>query len=205
MKAMTLISVLFAAFLLLGNAAPVSGQTTEDVPDAHHTPEAQADGAAPSAEPGGASDAEAQNGMAGMMQMMTPEMMEMMMQMMARAGMGSGMMAQGQIPVVGGSGMCPSMMPMMQGAAVGSGMPGMPGAGAMLLGAMGPAFEEMTPERVRSFLERELRVYGNPRLTLGDIATAEDGSIVAEIVTVDGSLVQKLAFNRYPGLFRQIP
>jgi hypothetical protein len=31
-----------------------------------------------------------------------------------------------------------------------------------------------------------------------------DGSITAEIVTVDGSLVQKLAFNRYPGLVRQV-
>lgn len=29
-------------------------------------------------------------------------------------------------------------------------------------------------------------------------------SITAEIVTVDGSLVQKLAFNRYPGLVRLI-
>lgn len=205
MKAMTLISVLFAAVLLLGDAAPASGQTTEDVPDAHHTPEAQADGAAPSAEPGGASAAEAQNGMAGMMQMMPPEMMEMMMQMMAQASMGSGMMAQGQIPMVGGSGMCPSTMPMMQGAFVGGGMQGIPGAGVMLLGAMSPAAEEMTPERVRAFLERQLSAYGNPRLTLGDIVTAADGNVVAEIVTVDGSLVQKLAFNRYPGLFRQIP
>jgi hypothetical protein len=45
---------------------------------------------------------------------------------------------------------------------------------------------------------------GNPRLKLGEISTAADGSITGEIVTVDGSLVQKLAFNRYPGLVRQI-
>ena len=61
-----------------------------------------------------------------------------------------------------------------------------------------------TPERVRAFLEERLARLANPRLKLGEIATAEDGSITAEIVTVDGSLVQKLAFNRYPGLVRQI-
>jgi hypothetical protein len=64
--------------------------------------------------------------------------------------------------------------------------------------------EEMTPKRVRTFLEERLARLGNPRLKLGEIATAEDGSITAEIVTMDGSLVQKLAFNRYPGLVRQI-
>jgi hypothetical protein len=64
--------------------------------------------------------------------------------------------------------------------------------------------EEMTPERVRTLLEQRLTQEGNPRLKLGEIATAADGSITAEIVTVDGSLVQKLAFNRYPGLVRQI-
>jgi hypothetical protein len=41
-------------------------------------------------------------------------------------------------------------------------------------------------------------------LKLGEIGTDADGSITAEILTVDGSLVQKLAFNRYPGLVRQI-
>lgn len=44
----------------------------------------------------------------------------------------------------------------------------------------------------------------NPRLKLGEIAAAADGSITAEIVTVDGSLVEKLAFSRFPNLVRQI-
>jgi hypothetical protein len=39
---------------------------------------------------------------------------------------------------------------------------------------------------------------------LGAIGEAPDGSIIAEIRTVDGALVQKLAFNRFPGLVRQI-
>jgi hypothetical protein len=34
--------------------------------------------------------------------------------------------------------------------------------------------------------------HGNPRPTLGKIGTSGDGSITAEVVTVDGSLVRKL-------------
>lgn len=63
---------------------------------------------------------------------------------------------------------------------------------------------EMTPARVEAFLSQMLERHANPRLELGEVAEAEDGSIIAEIVTRDGSLVQRLAFNRYPGLFRQI-
>ncbi len=62
----------------------------------------------------------------------------------------------------------------------------------------------MTPERVRAIIDQRLAQHDNPRLKTGEIATAADGSITAEIVTVDGPLVQKLAFNRYPGRVRQI-
>lgn len=82
---------------------------------------------------------------------------------------------------------------------------GMMGGAAFLYGVPPAAQQEMTPERVRAFLEARLEWHGNPRLEIGEIATLEDGSITAEIITVDGSLVQKLAFNRYPGLFRQVP
>jgi len=152
----------------------------------------------------------------GMMGMMTPEMMQMMQRMMGQGGMpgmmggmqgggmpegsmGSGMMDQ--MPMAGGMTMCPMMQ--MMGARSGAGMHPMMGA-AMLYGMPHSKVEEMTPERVRTFLEQRLEQHGNPRLKLGEIASAADGSITAEIVTVDGSLVQKLAFNRYPGLFRQV-
>lgn len=83
-------------------------------------------------------------------------------------------------------------------------MPGMMGSQAMLLGTPLGSPEEMTEDRVKALLEQQLTSLGNPRLRLGDLGTANDGSITAEIVTVDGSLVQKLAFNRYPGLVRQV-
>lgn len=75
---------------------------------------------------------------------------------------------------------------------------------AILYGMGGDAPEEMTGDRVREFLERLLERHGNPRLTIGTIEDGEDGTIVAEITTVDGSVVQRLAFNRYPWPFRQI-
>ena len=121
------------------------------------------------------------------MGMMGPEMMRMM----------QGMMGQGRMAMADGMMPCP----MMAGAEARP-MGAMMGGAGLLLGA--PAPQEMTPERVRSLLEERLAWLGNPRLELGEIAPAEDGSIVAEIRTVDGSLVQRLAFNRYPGLARML-
>jgi hypothetical protein len=83
----------------------------------------------------------------------------------------------------------------MGGAALGHGA---------LYGMPHGATTEMTPARVEAFLLHILERHNNPRLRIGEITESEDGSIIAEIVTVDGSLVQRLSFNRYPGLFRQI-
>jgi len=118
-------------------------------------------------------------------------------------GMQDGMQGEGRPDRGKGKSMmmCP-MMQMMAGRSV-MDMQAMMGA-AVLGGIPHEKPAEMTPERVRALLEKRLEQDGNPRLKLGQIASAADGSITAEIVTVDGSLVQKLAFNRYPGLFRQI-
>ena len=63
---------------------------------------------------------------------------------------------------------------------------------------------ETTPEQLRSWLDERRALYVNPRLSVGEIARGGDGLITAEIVTVDGSLVQGLAFNRWPGFVRRI-
>jgi len=133
--------------------------------------------------------------------------------------MGQGMMDEGEI--------APGMMGrgMMRGGMMGGDMPrsGMMGMDGMPMrgGPQGPrgghglgpdalygmphgAPSEMTPARVETFLSHLLERHGNPRLELGEITEGDDGSIIAEIVTVDGSVVQRLAFNRFPGLFRQI-
>jgi hypothetical protein len=172
-------------------------------------------------------------GMMGMMEMMGPQMMQMMgqmqqmqqmqmqqmeqmqermQQMMAMGSpMGMGAGADPSAMMMGrGMAMCPMMMQGMMGGA-GMGM----GPGAMMdsmgtggiMGGVGMSAgvsREMTPELVTEWLTRWLARHGSSRLAIGDIATADDGSIIAEVVTVDGALVHKLAFNRYPGLFREV-
>jgi len=195
------LSILFAGLLLIGTTTAAAAQSDSQDHDAHHPAETQA--APPAATETGGPAAGMRGGMPGM-GMMKPEMMQMMQRMqgrgMSEGGMGPDMM--GQMPMAGGMMMCPMMQ--MMGARSGAGMQAMMGGGAMLYGMPRGNVEEMTPERVRAFLEQRLEQHDNPRLKLGEIASAADGSITAEIVTVDGSLVQKLAFNRHPGLFRQI-
>jgi hypothetical protein len=60
-----------------------------------------------------------------------------------------------------------------------------------------------TAKTARGWLEQQLESPGNQRLKIDQITAEADGTIVAEIVTVDGSLVQKLTFNRYSGFARQ--
>jgi hypothetical protein len=207
MTTRTALTGLLAGAALFAMSMSATSQTTDDDHAAHH-PEVETTTPEGDARPADAS------GMPGMMGMMTPEMMQMMMRMMGEGGMPGmmggmrgGPMAEG---MPGRGMMGPGMM----------GMDGMP-MGPMMHGrhgqmgghALGPgvlygmhhgAPSEMTPARVEAFLSHLLERHGNPRLTIGEITDAEDGSIIAEIVTVDGSLVQRLAFNRYPGLFRQI-
>jgi len=140
--------------------------------------------------------------------MMTPEMMQTMQRMMggmtgqgmSEGGAGPGMTGQ---TLTAGMMVCPMMRMMMNGQA-GMGMPGMTNGQGIRLGTPLGTPEEMTEDRVRALLEKQLTNLGNLRLKFGQIGTANDGSITVEIVTVDGSLVQKLAYNRYPGLVRQI-
>jgi hypothetical protein len=212
MKTNKTLSVLFGGLLLIGSATTALSQTESQDHDAHHPAETQSAPAAPTGD--ATPPAGMQGGMPGM-GMMTPEMMQMMQRMMGQGGMpgmmggmqGGGMpeagVGQSQMPMMGGMMMCPMMRMMMAGQA-GIGMPAMMGSQGTLLGTPLGSPEEMTEDRVRTLLEQQLTSLGNPRLRLGALDTAGDGSITAEIVTVDGSLVQKLAFNRYPGLVRQI-
>ncbi len=211
MKTSETLSILFASLLFVGTATAVVAQTDSQDHDAHHPPETQAAPAAPTAD--APASAAMRDGMPGM-GMMPPEMMQMMQRMMGQEGM-AGMMRGRQGRAMPEGGMGPGMM---GGMPLGDGMmacPMMPAAGerpmgammggaAMLYGLGTAAQEEMTAERVRVLLEERIAWHGNPRLEVGEIAEADDGSIVAEIVTVDGSLVQRLAFNRYPGLVRML-
>jgi hypothetical protein len=212
MKTRTALTGLLAGAALFAISMSAAAQTAEDDPAAHH-PEAET--TAPEGDAAGV----VSSPLPGMMDMMTPEMMQMMMRMMGEGGMAGMMGGMRGGPMVEGMPNPGMMGPGMMGSGM-MGMHDMP-MGPMMHGpqghmgghALGPgalygmphgAPVEMTPARIETFLTNMLERHDNPRLKIGEITEAEDGSIIAEIVTVDGSLVQRLAFNRYPGLFRQI-
>jgi hypothetical protein len=76
------------------------------------------------------------------------------------------------------------------------------GMGPALL--YGPPAEGITVERARTMLEGALAWHGNPRLQLGTVEEQNESTIVAEILTVDDSLVQRLAIDRATGAFRRV-
>lgn len=176
-----LTSGLLVGIVAIGSA---SGQTTPSGGDPHHTAgnDAEVAGEPTVSPPAAPADA-------GIGSMMTPDMMQMMMQMMALHHP-TGQMAM------------PGMIGDMAAGASASLALG-PGPEA-ILGLAPGAVPEMTPETVRAWMQDRLDRLGNPRLSLGTIEKAVDGSITAEVRTVDGALVQKLSFNRYPGFVRQV-
>ncbi|HSJ52840.1 MAG TPA: hypothetical protein VLC52_03760 [Anaerolineae bacterium] len=108
-----------------------------------------------------------------------------------------GMMGQGQ-------GMGPGMMgPGMQQ------MPGMPGQGMGMMGqgtmgGQGPGMrvtpsQHLTTDDVSHFLGHFLQRHNNPRLKVGAVQEVDEDTIVAEIVTVDDSLVQRWRVDRHTG------
>ncbi len=116
-------------------------------------------------------------------------------------GMGYGMMGQGYGPGMMGYGM---MGPGMMGQGYGPGMMG-PGFGQGTgPGMMNREQAALTVDDVRKRLERHLAMQGNPNLKLGKVEKAKDGKITAEIVTKDGSLVDKYEVDNGTGWMRPV-
>lgn len=66
-------------------------------------------------------------------------------------------------------------------------------------GAWAPIKVKLTVGDVRSNFEQWLEGQGNPRLKLGNVKDDGKNTIVAEIVTKDGSLVDRYRINRNTG------
>lgn len=209
-----LISTALLAILLVGPAGIAAAQAPD--PQAPHHPGGEAGSpagpdvsgspmdmpAAPAA--GAAAEPRRSADMAGMMEMMTPEMMQMMMDMMSgRCPMmdGSNDMAGHHGPdgpMEGRGDMAGRGSPMMHG------MTGHDRNGGARDGHKGSStiFDAprlLSRDDVRTRLTERLEEYGNPRLRLGAIAVAGEDSITAEIETVDGSLVEKVVVDRFTG------
>ena len=136
----------------------------------------------------------------GMMGQMGPGTMTMMPCYYASTGQGTGMM---MCPMMGsgmtGSGM---MGPMMGQGMMGPGM-GMTGPGMMGSMSGAPGEAQLSKDDVKANVERWLAMQGNPRLKVGDV-TEQSDTVTADIVTIDNSLVQRLAVDRRTGMMRPV-
>ena len=103
---------------------------------------------------------------------------------------------------MGSNTMCPMMRSgMMQGGMMGSEMMG---SGMMrsgmnaLFGSRVRPVMNLSVDDVRGYLASQLEHLNNKRLKVGEIKSG-DGTITADIVTVDNSLVQRLKVDRHSG------
>jgi hypothetical protein len=71
-------------------------------------------------------------------------------------------------------------------------------------GTMQPAARSLSADDVKTMLERRLAWQGNPHVKLGEVEEKDDDTILAEIVTQDGSLVQRLEVDRHSGWTRMV-
>lgn len=115
--------------------------------------------------------------MAGDEGMMNPEMM-MRMRQMHQQMMGGQGMPGGMMGGMGQMGLCPMMMTRTD--------------------------KDLSPEQVRAILEGKIAWTGNKRLKVGSVEQKDDDSFVAEIVTVDDSLVQRVEVDRNTGMMRPV-
>jgi len=113
--------------------------------------------------------------------------------MMGPGMMGPGMMAPGMMGQQPGQGMGPGMMG--QGPGFGMGM-GPGGQFAM------PLAKDLSVDEARHMLEHRLAWLGNERLKVGTVEEKDADTIVAEIVTAEGSVVQRLEIDRHTGWTR---
>ena len=101
---------------------------------------------------------------------------------MSKGMMGQGMMGHG----------------MMHHGMMGHGMMGQ-GPGMRVLPS-----QHLSIDDVRHFLEHRLARRGNKRLKLGEVTQTDDDTIVADVVTVDDSLVRRMQVDRHTGLMRPV-
>lgn len=105
---------------------------------------------------------------------------------------------QGQMPMMGqgmmGQGY-QGQMPMMRHGMMGQ-MPMMGGYGH---GQMEPLRRDLTADEVKHMMEHRVAWAGNPNLKVGEVTEKDDDTIEVEIVTKNGSLVQKIEIDRHTG------
>ena len=79
------------------------------------------------------------------------------------------------------------------------------GHGMMGLGSDGEYLDrDLSTDDVKAILEHRLFHHGNHRLRVGAVSANDDDTIVAEVETVDGSLVERFAVDRHTGRMQRV-
>ena len=86
---------------------------------------------------------------------------------------------------------------------MGQGQTPMMGQG-MSPGMMQPLAKDLSASDVQHMIEHRLAWQGNPNLKVGEVEEKDDHTIVAEIVTKEGALVQRLEVDRHRGSMRPV-
>ena len=112
---------------------------------------------------------------------------------------------QGQMSGPGWMGHGPGMMGYGRGA-MGYGYRHGPGAayGGPCLQGQAALGKELTTADVTKWVERHLAMQGNERLKVGPVTEKDAGTIVADIVTADDSLVWRFEFDRSTGRMNRV-
>lgn len=74
---------------------------------------------------------------------------------------------------------------------------GMMGGGMM--GGHANVDKQLSADDVRAIITGRIAMHGNKRLKVGAVQEKDADTVTAEVVTVDDSLVQRLAVNRHTG------
>ena len=81
----------------------------------------------------------------------------------------------------------------------------MMGQGMMGLGSDGEYLDsDLSIDDVKAILEHRLSHHGNSRLRVGAVNESDEDTIVAEVETVDGSLVERFAVDRHTGRMQRV-
>jgi len=76
------------------------------------------------------------------------------------------------------------------------------GMGFMGGGPRWGADKDLSVEQVKDIIEGKIAMRGNENIKVGKVEAKDDDTVIAEIVTKDGSLVQKVAVDRDSGRMR---
>lgn len=69
-------------------------------------------------------------------------------------------------------------------------------------GMMQPLREDLTAKDVKHMMEHRLAWRGNPNVKVGKVEEQDDDTIIAEIVTQEGSLVERMKVDRHTGMMQ---